>query len=240
MCNQINSSFRRISVASSIVAALLILPHFGARSQPQPATTPPSTSSSAASPAAANWQYLFDDESLSGWKVTDYAGHGDVTVEQKFRGAPAILMEMGAMLTGITWTNKPPQPPYELELEAMRVDGHDFFCGLTFPAGDGHCSLIVGGWGGGLVGISSLDGMDASENETTKFMAFENERWYAIRVRVTKNKIEAWIDKDKVVDVVTTDRKVTVRFGEIELSQPLGISAYVTKAALRNIRKRDL
>jgi hypothetical protein len=40
--------------------------------------------------------------------------------------------------------------------------------------------------------------------------------------------------------VVTTDRKVTVRFGEIELSQPLGISAYVTKAALRNIRKRDL
>ena len=27
--------------------------------------------------------------------------------------------------------------------------------------------LIVGGWGGTVVGLSSIDGMDASENETT-------------------------------------------------------------------------
>jgi hypothetical protein len=220
----------RIHFASLLIASSVLAATF---TWAEPAQAPPVS-------ATADWQYLFDDESLDGWKITGFAGHGEVRVEPKFQGSPAIIFEMGAMLTGITWTNKLPQPPYELELEAMRVDGHDFFCGLTFPAGDGHCSLIVGGWGGGLVGISSLDGMDASENETTKFMAFENERWYAIRVRVTKNKIEAWINKDKVVDVVTTDRKVTVRPGEIELAQPLGISAYVTKAAYRNIRKRDL
>jgi hypothetical protein len=129
---------------------------------------------------------------------------------------------------------------YEVEIEAMRKEGSDFFCGFTFPVGEACCSLIVGGWGGGTVGISSLDGMDASENETSKFMNFENGRWYKIRVRITKKKIEAWIDKDKVVDVVTTDRKITVRPGEIEASQPFGIATWSTTGALREMRMRRL
>jgi hypothetical protein len=82
--------------------------------------------------------------------------------------------------------------------------------------------------------------MDASENETTKFMSFDKNRWYAIRVRVTKSKIQAWIDQDKMVDVALTDRRISMRPGEIELAQPLGISAYQTKSALRNIRLRSL
>ena len=32
--------------------------------------------------------------------------------------------------------------------------------------------------------------MDASENETTKFLSFEKNRWYRIRVRVTKPKMK--------------------------------------------------
>ena len=60
---------------------------------------------------------------------------------------------------------------YEVTLEAMRVDGNDFFCGMTFPAGKDPCTLIVGGWGGTVVGLSSINGMDASENETTINMA---------------------------------------------------------------------
>jgi hypothetical protein len=247
MCYQKNSSILPAFVAIGFLAAHACLAQTTARSEPAPGAQPakkpvtqPGQTAGQSSSKPGDWQYLFDDETLAGWKVTDFAGHGEVTVEPRFRGAPAIVCEMGAMLTGITWTNKPPQPPYELELEAMRVDGHDFFCGLTFPAGDGHCSLIVGGWGGGLVGISSLDGMDASENETTKFAAFESDRWYAIRVRVTEDKIEAWIDKDKMVDVVITDRKVTVRPGDIESSQPLGLAAFMTRAAYRNIRMRDL
>ena len=80
---------------------------------------------------------------------------------------------MGDPFTGINWTNDFPKMNYEVALDAMRVMGSDFFCGLTVPVGDTFCSLIVGGWGGSLVGISSLDGMDASENETTKFISFE-------------------------------------------------------------------
>ena len=128
---------------------------------------------------------------------------------------------------------------YELELQARRIDGSDFFCGLTFAVGESPCSFIVGGWGGGVVGLSSLDGKDAVRNETTRFVAFEKGRWYTIRVRVTDHKIEAWIDKQKQVDVDTTGKKISIR-SEVEASLPLGISSFATSAGLRNIRWRLL
>lgn len=193
-----------------------------------------------------NWKPLFDGKSLSGWKVTDFAGHGEVKVDPHFKApketnsAPAIILETGAILTGITWTNEPPKGDYEITFEAMKLDGSDFFAALTFPAADGHCSLIVGGWGGSVFGISSVDSMDASENETSKFLNFDKNRWYRIRVRVTKSKIQAWLDKDKLIDLVTTDRRITVRAGEIELAQPLGLSAYQTKGAIRDLKIREL
>jgi hypothetical protein len=111
---------------------------------------------------------------------------------------------------------------------------------LTFPVRDSFCSLIVGGWGGTLVGLSNLDGADASENETTQSVSFETGRWYRIRLRVTENKIEAWIEQKKVVNLTTTGRKVSLRFGDIELSKPLGIAAWDTGAALREIKIRTV
>jgi hypothetical protein len=183
---------------------------------------------------------LFDGKSLEGWKITGFAGHGPVEVDPEFKGEPALILGMGAALTGITWTNEVPKTNYEISLEAMRVDGWDFFCGLTFPVEDAFCSLIVGGWGGGVVGISSIDSMDASENETTDYKAFEKERWYAIRLKVVPGKIEAWIDDERMVNLETEGRRLTIRFGEIELSQPLGIATWQTTAALRNIQIREI
>ena len=142
-------------------------------------------------------------------------------------------------MTGVTWTGKYPKMDYEISLQAMRVDGSDFFCGLTFPVGDSPCSFIVGGWGGGVVGLSSLNGSDASENETTRYQEFESDRWYTIRVRVTVDKIEAWIDKRQMVDVDTEGMQISIR-PEDELSRPLGISCYTTTAALRDIKIRRL
>jgi hypothetical protein len=129
---------------------------------------------------------------------------------------------------------------YEIELEAMKVEGGDFFCGLTFPVGESFASLIVGGWGGGVVGISSLDGLDASENETMKSLYFEPKRWFRIGLRVTPNRLVAMIDGATVIDVDTTGKKVHLRVGEIDLSKPLGVATYQTTAALRNIRVREL
>jgi len=179
------------------------------------------------------WQAMFDGEDLSGWRETPFAGHGEVHCQ-----AGVIVLSMGDPFTGINWTNDFPRMNYEVALDAMRLTGSDFFCGLTVPVGTNCCSLIVGGWGGSLVGISSLDGMDASENETTKFIGFESGRWYRIRLRVTEKKIEAWIDKDKMADVVIADHSISVRPGDIELSQPFGLASWQTSAALREIKYR--
>jgi hypothetical protein len=111
---------------------------------------------------------------------------------------------------------------------------------LTVPVRDSFCSLIVGGWGGSLVGISSLDSLDASENETTKFETFDKEQWYQIRLRVTPKKIEAWIDNHKLIDVDTTDKRISLRPGDIELSKPFGIAAWDTAAVIREVKMRKV
>lgn len=177
---------------------------------------------------------LFDGKTLQGWKKTEFGGEGEVEAKDG-----QIVMAAGNPMTGITYAGAFPTMNYEITLDAMRVDGSDFYCGLTFPVGDSPCSFIVGGWGGGVVGLSSLDGSDASENETTKYQEFENKRWYKVRLRVTKDKIEAWLDDKQMVDVETKDRRISIR-PEVELSRPVGISCFASTAALRDIKVRSL
>jgi Domain of Unknown Function (DUF1080) len=180
------------------------------------------------------WTPLFDGRTLNGWKVTQFGGEG--TVEAK---NGELSLGVGSNLTGVTIDRPIPQTNYEVTLEAKRVDGSDFFCGLTFPVKKDPCSLILGGWGGGVCGLSSIDGNDAHENETTKYHKFDNGRWYAVRLRVTDKKIEAWLDKEQIVDQELADHNVSIRI-EVEASRPFGIATYDTKAALRNIRMRLL
>jgi len=194
----------------------------------------------AASVAAApfegeGWRLLLSGDSLNGWEEIDFAGRGEVRVESGL-----VVLGMGSPFTGLRYTNAFPTMNYEIALDAMRVMGSDFFCGLTVPVGDSHCSLIVGGWGGGLVGISSLDGYDASENETTKFMSFEKGRWYRVRLRVTPGRLEGWIDQEKLINVDTRDRRISVRPGEIERCMPLGIACWETGAAVRTVQWRPV
>lgn len=190
---------------------------------------------------AGEWKNLFDGQSLAGWKRTEFLGGGNVHVEQAFRGgAPAIVVEKGDSLSGLNWTQEVPKTRYEIALEAMKIDGYDFLCGLTFPVGDSFASLILGGWGGQVVGISSINNMDASENSTTKHMNFPKDRWFKIRMRVTPTRLEAWVDDTKMVDQDITGKKISLRFGEISKSVPIGLSTYQTSAAYRNIRLRRL
>ena len=177
---------------------------------------------------------LFDGRTLGRWKITDFGGQGNVYVKDG-----SIFMEMGNDMTGIHWTGPVVRMNYEISLEAKRVTGSDFFCGLTFPVGDNPCSLILGGWGGEVCGLSNLDYYDAANNETTRIVSFETGRWYRVRLRVTPNKIEAWLDDEKLVDVVTTGRKIDIR-PEVDLSQPLGIATWQTTGAVRDIRLQTL
>lgn len=184
----------------------------------------------AAEPEKAAATAIFDGKTLEGWKVTDFAGRGEVKVEDG-----QIVLEAGNDLTGVNYTKETPKTGYEIKVEAMRLEGGDFFCGLTFPVKDACVTFIVGGWGGSLIGISSINGDDASENETTTFKKFESKKWYKIRVRVTDKLLETWIDEEPFSKVELADKKLSMRAGEIEMSQPFGFATFRTKATLRNI-----
>jgi hypothetical protein len=185
--------------------------------------------------AAGQWQSMFDGKSLDGWRETPFNKHGPVRVENA-----AIVLGAGAPLTGINWTRPFPRSDYEVRFEGVRFSGGDFFASLTFPVGDSFCTWVTGGWGGDIVGLSSLDGWDASENETRTYFNFESGRWYALRLRVTADRITAWIDDERIVDADIRGRSVDLRFGDIRLSAPFGFASYATTGGLRNIEYRLL
>ncbi len=187
------------------------------------------------------WIPLWDGKTLTNWKKTDFFRTTNVRVDPNFKGSPVIIIESGGPLNGFNWTGAAlPKSDYEIDLEAMKIDGDDFMCGLTFPVGNTHATLVMGGWGGYTTGISSLDSMDASENETQCSVDYVKERWYHVRMRVTGTVLQTWLNDKKIIDVKITGRKVGLRFGEIDKSTPLGIATYKTTSAYRNIKLRKL
>ena len=188
-----------------------------------------------AKPADAAWQPLFDGKTLAGWQPSTFSAEGAVRVEDE-----RIVLDTGKSMTGITWAGATlPATNYEIALQAMRVEGRDFFAGVTFPVDNSFCSLILGGWGGSVVGLSSINGQDASENETSQSMEFQNGRWYGVRIRVTPAKIEVWLDDRQIVNQDLKGNKIDIRL-EMEHSKPLGVASWKTKSALRDIRLRRL
>ena len=183
---------------------------------------------------SGEWIALFDGQSLQGWKETPFRGRGTVQVKDG-----SISLGKGRM-TGITWTGGFPRSGYEVRFEAARMDGNDFFAGITFPVQDSFCSWINGGWGGTVVGLSSLDGDDASENDTSIVRNFAQGRWYAFRLAVSKDRIRGWIDGELVIDADIKGRRVELREGEMELNTPLGFASYATVASLRKVEYRVL
>jgi len=175
--------------------------------------------------------YLFNGKDLTGWEVTNFGPQGPVYVS-----GGSIVLGMGEGCTGITWKKDFPEQNYRVTLEAKRVTGNDFFCGMTFPVGKEPCSLIVGGWGGTTVGLSSINSMDASENQTTSYMEFEKGKWYRISLLVYADTIRAMIDDKVIVNFVKSrNDKLSIR-PEVELSRPFGITSWYTTAELKNIR----
>ena len=174
---------------------------------------------------------------VTSWQELQFGGEGSAEWTDG-----TLSLAAGVDLTGTTYQGKLPQIPYELELEARRVSGSDFFCGVTFPANTNGDSVtfIAGGWGGWVVGISSIDGKDAVDNETTTEGDFENGRWYPLKIVVESDRLEVSLDDEKVVDFVTTGRELSLRPGVIQHCAPLGLAAWQTEAEVRNIRWRSL
>jgi len=174
--------------------------------------------------------FLFNGKTLDGWEITNFGPQGPVYVS-----GSEIILGMGDGCTGITWKKDFLRVNYKVTLDARRVEGNDFFCGITFPVGKEYCSLIIGGWAGATVGLSCINGLDAAENETTRLMNFEKNRWYNICLEVKENEIKASIDSVLVVDFRKGSKRLSIR-PEVELSKPFGIASWNTRAALKNIR----
>lgn len=178
---------------------------------------------------------LFDGKSLDGWKKTDFFEPGDVKVEDG-----QIKLGVGNKMTGITSAHKNlPKINFELSFEAKRTEGSDFFAAATFPVGEGYITLVNGGWGGSVTGLSSLNGADASENDTSTYVKYENDRWYKFRVWVGAETIRAWVDDKLVIDVDYRGREVKTRI-ETRANQPLGFATYASAGAIRAIKVRSL
>ncbi len=175
----------------------------------------------------------FNGRDLEGWQIVDkhfYADHGRV----EWRDGAAILAA-GKPGTAIAWKGATPRQNYELRCEAKRIEGDDFFFGLTFPVDNSHCTLILGGWGGGTTGLSNINDDSAVENETTNYLPFENGRWYRVQLRVEPKRIQAWVDDKRIVEVDTTDKRFSV-WWEQEPVRPLGIATWNTRGAVRKLQ----
>ena len=185
--------------------------------------------------AQAQWTSLFDGKTLGQWKPAAFANAPQPRVENG-----AILLPAGHPLTGVTWSGKFPETGYELRFEAERLLGGDFFASVTFQVGASHATWVLGGWGGDIVGISSIDGWDAADNETRTYFNFETSHWYAFRLQVTDDRVMAWIDDQRIVNVEIRGREVSLRRSDMKLTTPLGFLSYNTKGAVRKIEFRPL
>lgn len=167
------------------------------------------------------------------WKVVaadPFNRHGEVQLTPG-----QFKIAAGDPGSGLVYRGPLPRTDYRISLEAQRTEGEDFFCGLTFPIGDAHATLIIGGWGGGVTGISNIDGMTAVENETTSYTPFENERWYKIELRVTRPRLIALVDDEEILSVDAEGRKFNV-WPELEPMRPLGIATWKSSATIREMQ----
>ena len=188
-------------------------------------------------PKVAPVTRLFDGKGLTGWKVLKegyFDRAGKVSVKDG-----RLVLGTGEEMTGVRWTRAFPADDYEVTLDGMRVAGSDFFCGMTFPVAGGYGTLILGGWGGSVVGISNINGQAAHENETTQAIEFKNGRWVRIRLRVAEGRADVWLDKEKVIELETAGKKFAV-WPQQEDARPFGITTWCTTGALKDITVRRL
>lgn len=183
------------------------------------------------------WISLLDDRNLGNWKTVEggeFSDTGKVEID-----VTGLVLNGGEPATGVRWTGPFPRQGYEIRFEGQRVKGSDFFCGLTFPIEEESLTLILGGWGGWVVGCSCIDGRYAIDNDTCEPVRFKNLQWYEVRLRVAPDNIKIWIDGE-IVTGTTTDNHTFSASEEMRPCLPLGIATWNTTGAIRKLRYRTL
>ena len=180
-----------------------------------------------------SWIPLFNGKDLTGWEETDYAGRGKVMVKNG-----ELHIENGLVITGVTFTNKTilPKTNYEITYQAKKVNGSDFFALLTFPVGDKHASFVTGGWGGAVTGVSSINSMDASENNTTIYLKYNKDQWYTFRLRVTPENLSVWMNpREHLIPLKATVASIVKAYVAEAGKAGQNLTAKQAEAALRKL-----
>lgn len=190
-------------------------------------------------PPVRSWD-LLSAEAAGQWQQAGIPDEGKVEVQGTELILHAGLPMTGAKWTG--WTDALPSTGYAIEYEAMRVEGNEIFGMATFPVGShqSHATFVIGGWGGTVTGISSIDFRDAGENQTRGEQRFENNRWYQVRIEVRPEDLRAWVEGRIVVNASIKGRQVTLRPGFIDHCLPFGFATWNTTAKIRGVRVEKL
>jgi hypothetical protein len=178
------------------------------------------------------WEEVFDGKSFKGWKPfikTKYETGGTVEVKNG-----AVHLATGQPYSAVMWEGGFPRTNYEVELKAKKIDGNDIFCGLLFPVGTNYCTMILGGWGNSVIGLSCVNYMAAADNETAVIKSFRANEWYDVKLRVTPEKIEAWVEGEQLIDLELAEKTITPYFG-LEMFAPFGFFTFETSAAAKDI-----
>lgn len=193
--------------------------------------------------SSAGWE-LFSPAHLQHWRDAGMAHGAGFTREEDAPGG--LILHAGSPMTGVVyphWAHDGlPVTDYAIQYEAKRISGEDFFGTVTFPVGsvDRCVSFVLGGWGGSQVGISSIDGYDASENLTGSRQHLETGRWYHIRIEVREKSLRVLLDDRPIINTNIAGRQLGMRAGEIDRCMPFGFASFRTEARLRNLKVEKL
>ena len=182
----------------------------------------------------ADWRQLYDGADLSSWELGVYGESDEYEVLED-----GVVIPQTAALAGMTFRGALPTVPYRLSVEATRLYGADFFLGVTFPVSDDHLTLVLGGWGGMVSGLSSLDGLDASRNATKTLRHFPNGKRHEVEIEVTETDGRVRVDGEPFLSTSLEGREVGLRV-DVEPSHPLGIATYATSTHLHRVRVLEM
>ncbi len=173
---------------------------------------------------------LFDGRTLDGWKPVVGGRSGQVAVADG-----VLTLAAGGPMTGVTSTRADlPKTNYALSFEAKRTDGNDFFAAATFPVGSSFVTLVNGGWGGSVTGLSLINGASVAENATNHFVKYQNDVWYRFTIQVTDRVVRCLVDDREVFALDHADTQLKTRI-ENRSNEPLGFASYRSSGAIRRV-----
>jgi hypothetical protein len=174
---------------------------------------------------------------LAGWTVytgNEFQKPGKV----EFRN-DTLSISAGDPYGGVSLASDFMKDHYEVSLQARRTGGNDIFCGILFPVGKDYCSMVLGGWGNSLSGLSMINGLFASENETAYPESFTNHVWVDVTLRVSPDAIRVFTGTNEIISQEREDRLIEPYPG-LEVFEPFGFFTYETDAEIRRVRVREL